>query len=449
MSAKRNIAIVIIVSFFFTWVVPVSLAAEAGDKFIKLFQEEIRPPDDLLPQGVKVAKGFKPGVAIDVGEVKKIKGHVLVVHAQSSDAYRIKKGYDVHTGDMLITGEESTIQIKLKDKSMISLASYSKLVIDSSVYDPKKKTRSSFMRMLFGKARFVVSKLVQGRADDFKIKTPTAVCGVRGSDFALAVAPADDLSFHKKNWFSYLKFVGTAHAQATGGALATTVVTGKETSVNFTGDVGPTQVVGPLQTSRATAGMPASVPVTVSAGAVEKALEAATGSAAGMSTAALVGIGVLTAGAVGAGAYYGAEELKKEEKKDDFGGGDLPGGTGEVKATLQWSDCNDLDLEMQPPTSCSNSKIYHGNRQVTCDGHTGQLDLDANVPFDENCTTQDPVENIYWTSAPSGYYTVRVVYFEGSGSSDYTLTIIVDGVRTTYNRTLVEGGSDPYSFTKE
>jgi len=49
---------------------------------------------------------------------------------------------------------------------------------------------------------------------------------------------------------------------------------------------------------------------------------------------------------------------------------------------------------------------------------------------------------------PTAVCGVRVVYTNGFGISDYTLTIIVDGTRTTYSGTL-EGASDSYPFTKQ
>jgi len=446
MKGKRYVSIFVAVSFFFTWIVPVSIAAEAGDKFIKIFQEEIRPPDDLLPKNVRVADGFKPGTTADVGKVKKLKGRVLVVHADSSEAYMLKKGRDVHTGDMLITGEESTIQVKLKDKSLISLASYSKIVIDSSVYDPKKKTRSSFMSMLFGKARFVVSKLVHGRADDFKIKTPTAVCGVRGSDFALAIAPADNLSLYKPSWLSRLNFVGKAHAQTAGSLMATTVVTGEGTSVNFTGDVGQTQVVGSLQTSSATAGMPASAPTVVSAAAAAVALEAAGGAIGGMSTGAAVGLGVLAAGAIGAGAYYGydAYEEQQEEEDEDEGGNGGNGGTDTVRVTLVWDNCNDLDLFITDP--CGNEISFQSPPVACGNGATPVFSGDVNKGGD--CVAA-PTEYIEWQTAPSGSYTVMVDFHLGTEPSDYTVTTIVNGVTTPHTGYIELGRQTVTTFVKQ
>ena len=43
--------------------------------------------------------------------------------------------------------------------------------------------------MSVGKARFLVSKLVGAGSLDFKVKTETAVCGVRGSDFIVGATP--------------------------------------------------------------------------------------------------------------------------------------------------------------------------------------------------------------------------------------------------------------------
>ncbi len=135
-------------------------------------------------------------------------------------------------------------------------------------------------------------------------------------------------------------------------------------------------------------------------------------------------------------------------KKDNNSESDLPGGTGEVKVTLQWTNCADLDLWVTDP--CGNM-IYYGSPYATCNGKSGQLDVDSNAGCSSlNCS--NPAENIYWVTAPSGYYTVQVDYYtpcSGTGSTSYILTTIVNGTRKTYSGTI-----SPYttktviSFTK-
>jgi hypothetical protein len=265
-------------------VVPPALAEEAGDKMAEVFKKEIKPAEDLLPVGVTVAKEFKTGEGDPVGKIKKISGKVLVVHKNGTEAYPLSKGADLFVGDMIITDAGASVQAALNDKSTVSLSGYTKLVIDKSTYDPKAaKKRDSLLNLIFGKARFIVSKVAEGK-EDYMVKTPTAISGVRGSDFALSVAPTDKV------------------AAAGESPLVTTVATGKNTTVSFKGDVGPTQIVGPNMISKAVAGMAATVPLALTAAVAVTALGGAGAAAAGMSTAAIVGIGAAVAAAGGVAA---------------------------------------------------------------------------------------------------------------------------------------------------
>jgi hypothetical protein len=140
--------------------------------------------------------------------------------------------------------------------------------------------------------------------------------------------------------------------------------------------------------------------------------------------------------------------LVASKGNDNNAGSDLPGGTGEVKVTLQWTNCADLDLWVTDP--CGNM-IYYDSPAANCSGKFGQLDVDSNAAcYSLNCST--PAENIYWVTAPSGSYAVQVNYYtpcSNSGSTSYTLTTIVNETRKTYT-----GSISPYatatvtSFTK-
>jgi hypothetical protein len=75
----------------------------------------------------------------------------------------------------------------LNDGSLLTLAPKTKLVISRSVYEPKKKSRSTYMQQDGGKVRYWIKKLLGHNPSEFKVKTPTAVAGVRGSDFIIDV----------------------------------------------------------------------------------------------------------------------------------------------------------------------------------------------------------------------------------------------------------------------
>jgi len=139
-----------------------------------------------LPEGLVVLDKFKSGLGVPIGKIQRVKGETVIIHVESDqEGYRAGAGLFLYRGDTIITLEKSKIRFKLNDGSVLSLASETRLKLNKSVYDKKKKSRSSFLNMTFGKARFLVVKLLNFKRSEFKVKTPTAVCGVRGSDFVI------------------------------------------------------------------------------------------------------------------------------------------------------------------------------------------------------------------------------------------------------------------------
>jgi hypothetical protein len=139
--------------------------------------------ESLLPAGLVMEDEFKPGLGSSVGKVEVVQGEVVIIHAGELSGYGAQKGIPLYTGDTIITLETGRTKFKLNDGSILTLAPETKLVINRSVYDPAKKTRSSYIDLSVGKARFWVTKFSNFKRSVFKVKTPTAVCGVRGSDF--------------------------------------------------------------------------------------------------------------------------------------------------------------------------------------------------------------------------------------------------------------------------
>jgi hypothetical protein len=121
-------------------------------------------------------------------------------------------------------------------------------------------------------------------------------------------------------------------------------------------------------------------------------------------------------------------------------------GTGDVRITLVWDDTNDLDLHVIDPNG---EEIFFDN-PISTSG--GRLDVDANAGC--SGTTSSPRENIFWPTglAPTGTYTVRVVYFRGCTkppvSSAFTVNAIVDGVFMTLIEGSIGGGEQRATFTR-
>jgi len=142
-------------------------------------------PKPMLPQDLIIEDIFKPGYGSPVGHVALVQGNVVIMHKDKLRGYRAKKDLPLFKRDIIVTQEKGRIRFEMNDESILTLGSSTKLVIDRSVYDVKKKSRFSFFRLALGKARFWAKKLMDFKHSRFKVRTPTTVVGVRGSDFII------------------------------------------------------------------------------------------------------------------------------------------------------------------------------------------------------------------------------------------------------------------------
>ncbi len=86
----------------------------------------------------------------------------------------------VHLGDLVVSGDESSLQVLMLDHSVFTVGANAQLTIDRFVYDPIKGTSDIAASIAKGAFRFMSGRLT-GDAGKSAIKTPAAVIGVRGT----------------------------------------------------------------------------------------------------------------------------------------------------------------------------------------------------------------------------------------------------------------------------
>lgn len=143
----------------------------------------------MLPPGLIIKDKFAPGPGPSIGKVLFIKADVIIIHSDKKFGYRAEKNLPLFEGDSLNTQEMGRIEAGLNDGSTLILSPKTSMELSGSVYDSVKKIRSSFINMYLGKARFLVTKLANFRPSAFKVRTATAIAGVRGSDFVITASP--------------------------------------------------------------------------------------------------------------------------------------------------------------------------------------------------------------------------------------------------------------------
>ena len=96
---------------------------------------------------------------------------------------------DVFSSERLETQKAAWAQIRFRDDTDFRVGGSSVVVLDKFVYDPQKKTGELVLNVGQGMFRFVTGTM---NKDGYKIQTPSAVIGVRGTDLLLEVTPAGD-----------------------------------------------------------------------------------------------------------------------------------------------------------------------------------------------------------------------------------------------------------------
>ncbi len=117
-----------------------------------------------------------------LGQVKEVKGLMEIQRAKQTTWLAAQPDTDVFFGDTLTTGDESGGTIKLVDDSIIRVHANSKIVLNTMI-SPVEKKHS--VLLFYGKLWNRISKKAL-RKKVFEVQTPTAVCGVRGTDFETA-----------------------------------------------------------------------------------------------------------------------------------------------------------------------------------------------------------------------------------------------------------------------
>lgn len=122
-------------------------------------------------------------IAGDAGVVQLLLGNAQV--ERGGKLLPLSKGEKVQVGDKLSTGGGGLLQLKMSDDALISLRANSSLHIECYEQLCLK------LNLLYGEVRQVTGSLGQTHKDRFRLNTPVAAIGVRGTDF-ITRSNADD-----------------------------------------------------------------------------------------------------------------------------------------------------------------------------------------------------------------------------------------------------------------
>lgn len=122
--------------------------------------------------------------AADVhGVLRVVKGDVQIKAVKDGATTKARLGGKIFPKDTIITGKDARAKIVMTDNNEINVSPDSQLVLQSYVYEPEKGKKDVLLNVIYGKVRSKVEQKYDGKNSQFQVKTPSAVAGVRGTDF--------------------------------------------------------------------------------------------------------------------------------------------------------------------------------------------------------------------------------------------------------------------------
>lgn len=135
-----------------------------------------------LPGAVKQADAAKTK-KVSAGAIVSWKGEVSVLRGASNNGIIVKGLEPVYVGDTIVTADNSMAKILLRDDTVLSVGPDTRLQVSKYALSTKQNKRYSVFNIAKGTVRSLVGRMFRGKGSLFRIRTQTAVVGVKGTDF--------------------------------------------------------------------------------------------------------------------------------------------------------------------------------------------------------------------------------------------------------------------------
>lgn len=124
--------------------------------------------------------------ANDVGEIKNVRGSVHI----ERDGKRVAAapGMGVRQSDVVVTGADGSAGITFQDNSLLSVGPGSELAIEHYSFDSTTHAGRFDASLKKGTLGVVSGRIVKQSPEAMRVRTPTSIMGVRGTEFFVKVA---------------------------------------------------------------------------------------------------------------------------------------------------------------------------------------------------------------------------------------------------------------------
>ena len=125
-----------------------------------------------------------PASAAEIGQIKTSKGQVTVQREGKTLPGTV--GTRVQTADTIRTGADGSVGITMDDDSLLSVGPGSVLSLDRYAFDPTTSRGRFDATLNKGTLAVISGRIAKQSPDAMTVRTPTAVLGVRGTEFVVS-----------------------------------------------------------------------------------------------------------------------------------------------------------------------------------------------------------------------------------------------------------------------
>ena len=133
---------------------------------------------------------FAAGVAVaanaaDIGQIKVAKGPVSI--ERSGQTLPGDVGARLQPADVLKTGADGSVGVTMSDNSLLSVGPNSVLALDRYEFDSTTSEGKFDASLQKGSLAVISGRIAKQSPDAMKVRTPSTILGVRGTEFAVAI----------------------------------------------------------------------------------------------------------------------------------------------------------------------------------------------------------------------------------------------------------------------
>ena len=121
----------------------------------------------------------------DVGQIKVAHGQVTVERNGQQLVGTV--GLPLEAADVLRTGADGSVGVTMRDNSLLSAGPNSALSLDRFEFDPTTSKGRFDARLQRGTLAVVSGRIAKQEPASMTVRTPSAVLGVRGTEFVVSV----------------------------------------------------------------------------------------------------------------------------------------------------------------------------------------------------------------------------------------------------------------------